>query len=352
MNRKYYLLLISLIILSAGCKNTGSHRVLKLAHGLDQKHSLHLGLLYMGERLDELSGGKMKVDIYPGAQLGSETQCIELVQIGSLAMTKVSSASLEGFVEEYKVFGIPYIIRSKDHLFRVLEGETGEELKTSTEKYLFRGLGYYDAGARSFYTIKKPVQTPDDLAGQKIRVMKSPVAVAMMQAFGGSATPISWGELYTALQSGVVDGAENNLPSFTTSHHDEVAKHFTMDEHTMLPDVLIISTVIWNKLSPQEQQWLEQAVEESVYYQRELWLEQEKESFKQAEANGVKFYYPEKKLFMERVSSMREQFRSNTRVMRMIEQIDAVAVTMEQENAVPEENMEIIQSEYDDTESN
>lgn len=142
-------------IVFVACTSGGPKvRVLKLAHGLDQTHSLHKGMMFMSDRLQEISGGKMRVDIYPGAQLGSETQNIELVQIGSLAMAKVSTASLEGFVEEYKVFGIPYIFRSKAHLFRVLEGEVGKELQTSTEKYLFRGLGYFDAGARSFYTMK------------------------------------------------------------------------------------------------------------------------------------------------------------------------------------------------------
>lgn len=312
-----------------GCAPEQKIRVLKLAHGLDQTHSLHKGLVYMSKRLHEISGGKMQVDIYPGAQLGSETQNIELVQIGSLAMAKVSTASLEGFVEEYKVFGIPYIFCSKEHLFQVLESEIGQELQTKTEKYLFRGLGYFDAGARSFYTMKKPVLKPEDLIGQKIRVMKSPVAVAMMQAFGGSATPISWPELYTALQSGVVDGAENNLPSFVTSHHHEVSKFFTVNEHTMLPDVLIISTVVWNKLSVLEQQWLKEAVEEAVIYQRQLWKEQEEESMRIAKEHGVHIYYPDKRPFMEKVHAMREMFKDNSRVYRMIERIDSVAVAMD-----------------------
>lgn len=315
-------------IVFAACTSGGTKvRVLKLAHGLDQAHSLHKGMVFMADRLREISGGKMRVDIYPGAQLGSETQNIELVQIGSLAMAKVSTASLEGFVEEYKVFGIPYIFRSKAHLFRVLEGEIGKELQTSTEKYLFRGLGYFDAGARSFYTMKKPVLKPEDLKGMKIRVMKSPVAVAMMQAFGGSATPISWPELYTALQSGVVDGAENNLPSFVTSHHHEISKYFTVNEHTMLPDVLIISKVVWDKLSPQEQRWLKQAVVEAVVYQRRLWAQQEEEAMETARENGVEIYFPDKKPFMERVVSMREMFRENERVYRMIQRIEVIPDT-------------------------
>lgn len=319
-----------------GCKAESQQKVLKLAHGLDVKHSLHVGLVFMGERLEELSGGKMSVDIYPGAQLGSEPQCIELVQIGSLAMTKVSSASLEGFVEEYKAFGIPYVLRSQEHNYAVLDGEVGQELLTVTEKYLFRGLGFYDAGARSFYTMKKPVLTPDDLVGQKMRVMKSPVAVAMMQAFGGSATPIAYGELFTALQSGVVDGAENNLPSFVTSHHYEVAKHYSFNEHTMTPDVLIISTNVWNKLSPEEQGWLSQAVKESIVYQRKLWAEQEKESIEIAEKSGVTFYYPDKKPFMDKVADMKLSYKDNERVWNVIVKFDAVAEEIERKAAEAE----------------
>lgn len=321
--------IIGCAIVFVGCSaGEGKTKVLKLAHGLDQAHSLHKGMVYMGRRLQEISGDRMRVDIYPGAQLGSETQNIELVQIGSLAMAKVSTASLEGFAEEYKVFGIPYIFRSKEHLFRVLAGEVGQELQGSTEKYLFRGLGYFDAGARSFYTMKKPVLKPEDLAGQKIRVMKSPVAVVMMQSFGGSATPISWPELYTALQSGVVDGAENNLPSFVTSHHHEVSKHFTVNEHTMLPDVLIISKLVWDKLSGQERQWLKQAVDEAVIFQRQLWAQQEKEAMQIAEENGVHIYFPDKRPFMEKVAPMREMFKDNERVYRMIRRIDALADTL------------------------
>lgn len=324
-----YIGLFVFVLFLAGCgMGEQKQKVLKLAHGLDQAHSLHKGMVYMGERLDAISGGKMKLEIYPGAQLGSETQCIELLQIGSLAMTKVSTASLEGFVEEYKVFGLPYLFRSKEHLFRVLGGEVGKELLVKTEKYLFRGLGYYDAGARSFYTMKKPVLKPDDLQGQKIRVMKSPMAVEMMKQFGGSATPISWPELYTALQSGVVDGAENNMPSFVTSHHHEVSKFFTFNEHTMLPDVLIISKVVWDKLNGQEQAWLVQAVDESVTYQRALWQEQEEASLREAEDKGVHIYYPDKQPFIDKVLPMYELYKDNGRVYSLIGRIKAVADTV------------------------
>lgn len=317
--------LLLLVGLFSGCNRPGNEtRVLKLAHGLSQEHSVHQGIVYLGERLGELSGGKMRLDIYPGAQLGSETQCIELLQIGSLAMTKVSTASLEGFVEEFKVFSIPYLFRSKEHLIAVENSEIGKELLAETEKYLFRGLGFYDAGSRNFYTMNKPILTPGDLKGLKIRVMKSPISVDMMRQFKSSATPISWPELYTALQSGVVDGAENNIPSFTTSHHHEVARHLTLNEHTMIPDLLIISEVIWDKLSDQEKEWLTQAVNESVVYQRKLWEEQEKSSLEEAKEAGVNIYTPDKQPFIDMALPMHEHYKDNPRVDKLIHRIKAM----------------------------
>lgn len=335
--RKLKLLISYLLFLCltsfVGCKTSvESVKVLKLGHGLPQSHSVHLGMVHMAERLEEISKGKMKIEIYPGAQLGSETQCIELLQIGSLAITKVSAAAIEGFVEEFKVFSLPYLFESKEHLYKVLDGEVGKYLLNKPEKYLFRGLGYYDAGSRNFYTIKKPILTPDDLKGLKIRVMKSPISVQMMEVLGGSATPISWGELYTALQSGVVDGAENNIPSFTTAHHQEVSKHFSFNEHTMIPDLLIVSKVIWDGLTPQQQSWLQQAMDESVVYQKKLWEEQEKESLQEAKEAGVNIHYPDKQPFIDKATKMHEDLKNNTRVYDLITKIKAVGEEIKKNN--------------------
>src|SRR5690554_5273409 len=149
-----------------------------------------------------------------------------------------------------------------------MDSDIGDDLLLSTKDKWIRGLCYYDAGSRSFYTKSRPIRHPDDLAGMKIRVMNSITAVQMMRTLGGSATPISWGELYTALQSGVVDGAENNLPSFYSSHHYEVCKYFSLDEHTTIPDVLVISKKVWDSLNSQEKEWLQQAADESVIVER------------------------------------------------------------------------------------
>ncbi len=315
------LLVLSLVLLISGCKGVSDTRSLKLAHGLDPTHPVSQAMEFMADRCEEISGGKLIIETYPSGQLGSEQQCVELLQIGSLAITKVSAAVMESFTEDYKVLGIPYLFKSKQHSFDVLDGPIGEQLLLSTEPFWIRGLCFYDAGARSFYTLDTPIYHPDDLEGLKIRVMKSMTAMENVKAQGGSPTPISWGELYTALQSGVVDGAENNPPSFYTSHHYEVCKYYSLNEHTMVPDVLIISNKIWEDLTGQQKKWLQQAVDESVPKERELWAASEKESLEKVEEDGVTIIYPDKEPFAARVEYIPEMYKDNPRLYDLINRI-------------------------------
>jgi len=323
--RSRLLLLTTLFILFiSGCGQERQGKVLKLAHGLDPSHPVHQAMVFMADRCKEISNGELSIDIYPSGQLGSEQQCVELLQIGSLAITKVSAAVMESFTEDFKVLGLPYVFRSKEHSFKVLDGEIGDELLRSVEPFWIRGLCFYDAGSRSFYTVDKPINHPDDLKGLKIRVMKSITAMEMVKAQGGSPTPISWGELYTALQSGVVDGAENNPPSLYTSHHYEVCKYYSLNEHTMVPDVLIISQKVWGKLSEQEKSWLQQAADESVPVERKLWAESETESLRIVQEAGVIINYPDKKPFSDKVTELLESYRENEKLYDLITRIKAV----------------------------
>lgn len=312
------------LLIMTGCGHQQQGKVLKLAHGLDPSHPVHQAMVYMAQRCKEISNGDLTIEIYPSGQLGSEQQCVELLQIGSLAITKVSAAVMESFVEDFKVLGLPYVFRSREHSFKVLDGEIGKELLRSTEPFWIRGLCFYDAGSRSFYTIDKPVYSPDDLKGLKIRVMKSITAMEMVKALGGSPTPISWGELYTALQSGVVDGAENNPPSFYTSHHYEVCKYYSLNEHTTVPDVLIVSMKVWNKLSEQEKEWLQQAADESVPVERKLWAESEKESLEAVEEAGVTIIHPDKKPFADKVAPLLDSYKKNAKLYDLITRIREV----------------------------
>lgn len=323
----YNLKVVAILVLMVslfGCTNTSQHKVLKLAHGLDPTHPVHKGMEFMAQRLAEKSNGQLTIDIYPSGQLGSEQQCVELLQIGSLAITKVSAAVMESFTPKFKALGLPYVFRSKEHSFNVFDGEIGKELLLGTEEYWIRGLCFYDAGFRSFYTIDKPINTPDDLNGLKIRVMKSQSAMEMVKALGGSPTPISWGELYTALQSGVVDGAENNAPSLYTSHHYEVCKHYSLDEHTCVPDVLIISTKVWNSLTEQEQKWLQEAADESVPVERKYWDESVKESLRIVQEAGVTIHRPDKSKFAAKVQGLLDKYKQDEVLGDLIRRIQAV----------------------------
>jgi tripartite ATP-independent transporter DctP family solute receptor len=320
VNIKPLLGLVCLLSLMS-CDQLKSSKVIRLGHGLSTGHSVHQGMVYFGEQLEKISEGKFKVQIYPSQQLGTERQCLELLQIGSLDMTKVSAGVLENFSPSIKVFGIPYMFKDKEHTFRVLDGPIGDELLAGTEKYWLKGLGYYDSGSRSFYTIDRPVEQPNDLEGLKIRVMESQTAIDMVKSFGGSPTPISWGELYTALQQGVVDGAENNPPSFYLSRHYEVCKYYIIDEHTVLPDVVLMSTHLWNTLNDQEQKWIQEAMDLSVIEQRRLWSVSEQESLEAVKAAGVQVSYPDKIPFAEMSKTVADQYAKDPLIKSFIDKI-------------------------------
>lgn len=318
------LFLLGILITTVSCIVTSNKTELKLAHGLPTDHPVHEAMEFMAKRAAELSDGKLIIEVYPAEQLGSEQQCVELIQIGSLAITKVSAAVMESFTDDYKVFGLPYIFRSKEHAFKVMDSDIGKDLLLSTEDKWIRGLCYYDAGSRSFYTKSKPITHPDDLSGMKIRVMRSITAVEMMRALGGSATPITWGELYTALQSGVVNGAENNPPSLYTSRHYEVCKYYSLDEHTTIPDVLVISKKIWDKLTDQEKEWVQQAADESAVLERKLWADSEKMSLEEVQKAGVEINYPDKAPFIEKVQPLLESYQTNEIIYSYIKRINSV----------------------------
>ena len=315
----FILLLFSLM----ACGKEKDVTVIKLGHGLDVSHSVHRAMVFMADRLKEKSNGTVLIEIYPNQQLGSERECLELLQIGSLGMTKVSTAVIENFVPSLKVFGLPFLFRDREHRFKVLEGELGEGFLDASLGQRLKGLTYYDSGTRNFYS-KTPIDSPEDLKGLKIRVQESITAMNLVKSFGGSPTPIAWGELYTALQQGIVDGAENNLPSFYLSRHYEVCKYLVLDEHTAIPDELLISTLVWNKLSLKEQQWLKEAAMESSEYQKGLWSKSELDALEEIKKAGVKVITPDKDLFREKVQPMYDEFSQDPEMKKTIEAIQAV----------------------------
>lgn len=322
-------LLISLGAFTWYVRNQGSSvsdsskLILKLGHGLDPAHPVHKAMLFMAEHLKEKSGGTMELQVFPGGVLGNETDSIELLQRGALAVTKVSTAPMEQFVPEMAVFSMPYIFRDEEHYWNVLNSPLGKKMLQGGESHGLTGLCYYDSGSRNFYTYQRPILTPDDLKGMKIRVMLSPKMIELIETLGAAPTAVPWGELYTALQQKMVDGAENNPPSFYTSRHFEVCKYFSFNEHTRIPDIILISTNIWNSLTPQQQQWVQEAADESVVFQRKLWKEFTEESVEKSKEEGVEFFYPDKEPFIQKVQPMLEKYKG-TPIGDVVQQIKEI----------------------------
>jgi tripartite ATP-independent transporter DctP family solute receptor len=319
----YSLGLAAILLVPAGCGKKDSTVVLKLGHGLDVNHPVHKAMVYMADVFARKSNGRGRIDIYPGEQLGSERDMIEQLQFGSLALTKTSTSPLESFIPVMGVFSLPFLLRDKAHLYAVLDGEIGKELLDAGLDKGLKGLCFYDAGFRSFYTRAKPVAVPNDLKGMKIRVQQAKTAMDMVKAFDASPTPISWGELYTSLAQGVVDGAENNPPSFETAKHYEVCKHYCLDEHACPPDLVLISTVWWGKLDAALQAALKEAADSSAAYERVLWNEKVENSLKTVEAAGVTVVRPDKALFQSKVAPMHSAYEG-TPIGDFIKRIQAV----------------------------
>lgn len=287
-------------------------------------HPVHRAMVRMAETVAQDSYGSVRIDIYPSEQLGSERECVELLQIGSIGMTKVSASVAESFIPSFKVFGLPYLFRDRGHLFAVLEGEVGRALLLDGQESRLRGLCYFDAGSRSFYTRDRRVESPSDLTGLKVRTQESATAMRMVRALGGSATPISWGELYTALQQGVVDAAENNPPSFYLSRHYEVCQFYSLNEHTSVPDVLLMSTRVWQGLDSEVQELVQRAALEAAEYQKVIWAEASAEALAEVKAAGVEIIRPDKGPFVEAVQPLIDEYREQPEIWEWVERIRAV----------------------------
>ncbi len=267
-------------------------RELTVAHALATTHPVHKGIEEFGRQLEELSGGKFTIKIFPSEQLGNETECLEKLQQGSIDIAKTSAAPVGSFVPVYQLFSLPYLFRGRDHYWEILDGDIGEELldelgiNAEGKPSGLTGLGYFDAGSRNFYTIA-PVHSPADLKGLKIRVQKDPVAEDMVRAMGGSAVSMSFGELYTSLKQGGVDGAENNPPTFLTSSQFEVCQNYVLDAHSRVPDLLVASKKLWDSLNDTERGWYRQAAKKASVYQRQLWAEETEQAIQKLKEGGV-----------------------------------------------------------------
>lgn len=279
---------------------------------------------YLGELLKERTGGRIGVEVYHSAQLGEEKDTIEQTRAGVIDMNRVSLGPFNNIVEETQAVSLPYIFKSIDHMHKVMDGPIGDEILKAFEAHDLVGLAFYDSGSRSFYNARKPIKTIDDLKGMKLRVIQSDVFVAMVNALGANAVPMPYGEVYSAIQTGVIDGAENNWPSYESSKHYEVAKHFTLDQHLIVPEVLVMSKASWDKLSPEDQGTVKAAAKESVGKMRELWAAREAASEKSVRDAGSEVVAEiDKQPFIDAMKPVYEQFVKTDKLKDLVSRIQA-----------------------------
>jgi tripartite ATP-independent transporter DctP family solute receptor len=278
---------------------------------------------YFGELLSKKTDGRYSVEVFHTAQLGEEKDTIEQTQFGVIDMNRISIGAFGTQVPEATVVQLPYIFRSADHFHNVLDGPIGEEILASFEKVDVVALAFYDGGARSFYNSEKPINSPADMAGMKMRVMQSDIFVDMVAAFGGNATPMPYGEVYSGIQTGVIDGAENNYPSYDTAGHAEVAKYYSLDEHLMVPEVLVISKIVWDGLTPEDQALFREAAKESVAKQRELWAAKEVESKAAVEALGAVINTVDKQPFIDAMKPVYDKYVTDPALKDLVARIQA-----------------------------
>lgn len=319
--RKYIvILLIGLYGMAvSGCGVTGGKQIVRISHGQSETHPEHIGLLAFKEYVEERLGDKFEIQIYPNEILGSAQKAIELTQTGAIDFVVAGTANLETFADIYEIFSMPYLFDSEE-IYKTVMSDTDymEKIYESTDEAGFRVVTWYNAGTRNFYA-KTPINTPEDLKGLKIRVQQSPASVAMVNAFGAAASPMSFGEVYTAIQQGVIDGAENNELALTNNKHGEVAKYFCYDKHQMIPDMLVANLKFLENLSPEEYQVFKEAAAISTQVELEEWEKTIQEAKKIAgEEMKVSFVETDIEAFKQKVLPLHESMLADNEAIREI----------------------------------
>ena len=276
----------------------------------------------MGKALKEQSKDKLGIKVYAAGALGAERDTIEQLKLGGLDMMRINAAVLNNIVPETLAISMPFVFRSTQHMRQVLDGPIGDEILAAMEAQGMVGLAFYDSGARSIYTAKRPIKTLADVKGMKIRVQQSDLFVSMMEAIGANATPMPFGEVYTGLKTGIVDGAENNWPSYESSRHFEAAKYYNLTEHSMVPEVLVFSKKIFDALPKEDQALVRKTAKESVPFMRKLWDEREAKSRKVAEAGGAQVIpIADKKPFIDAMAPVYAKFANTPKLKELVKRI-------------------------------
>jgi tripartite ATP-independent transporter DctP family solute receptor len=279
------------------------------------------GVNQMGKLLDERSKGRLKLKVFANSALGNERDTIEQLKIGGVDMIRLSAATLNNIVPETVVPSLPFVFRDEAHMHAVLDGPVGDEILAAMAKQGIIGLAWYDDGPRSVYS-KKPIKTLADMKGLKLRVQQSDMFVSMTEALGASPTPLPYGEVYTALNTGIIDAAENSMLSYETSRHFEAAKYYNLTEHTLLPSVVIFSKVIWDRLPAADQELIRKAAKDSVSYQRKLAQERQAQSKEALTAKGIQFVPVDNRdEFVKAMAPVHAKFATTPEIKSLIQRV-------------------------------
>ncbi len=277
-------------LFGGGAEAAGEKMVLKASDVHPEGYPTVQAVEDMGKKLADATGGRLTIQMYASMQLGGEKEAIEQAQIGAIQLARISVGALGPVVDDLNVFNLPFLFRNTAHMEKVIDGPIGQELLdkvTDNPNTHLVGLAWMDAGARNFYDTKKPIRSIADLKGLKIRVIGNPIFVDMMTALGGNGVAMGYDQVFAALQTGVVDGAENNPPSFYFDHHYEVAKYYTLTEHLIVPEILVFSRPSWDKLSKDDQALIARLAREAQADERRLWQAKEAEAMAKMKAAGI-----------------------------------------------------------------
>lgn len=304
----YFVVVLLLGIAFTGCGNKQNKRIIRVSHNQAADHPTNIGLMAFEKFIESKLGDKYDVQIFPNELLGSQVNTVELTQTGAIDFAVASNAILESFDNIYQIFNLPYLFNSPEHYHRVMDDKNiVNPIFTSTEKSGFEAVAWLDAGTRNFYTVKKPIKTPEDLKGLKIRVQQSASNIRMMQLFGAAATPMGFGEVYTALQQSVIDGAENNELALTSNKHGEVCKYYSYNMHQMVPDIVIGNLKFLKNLPADEKEIFDEGFRIISKVQREAWGSSVEKAIEQAKAMNVQFFYPDVLAFQAKVLPLHEE---------------------------------------------
>ncbi|MBL8669893.1 MAG: TRAP transporter substrate-binding protein [Alphaproteobacteria bacterium] len=310
--------------LAAGCAGATQAAVLRSADTHPDGYPTVEAVKRMGALLREETGGRVSIVVHHSRQLGEERDTIEQAVTGVLDMTRVNLAPFNSMVKETLVPALPFLFRSADHMRRTMDGEIGEQILRAFLPHGLVGLAFYDSGARSFYNAARPIRTPRDMAGLRLRVQQSDLFVALVNALGASATPMAYGEVLSGIQAGIIDGAENNWPSYRSSQHHRAARYYSLTEHSLSPEVLVMSKRSWDRLSTGDQIAVRRAAKRSVPYMRGLWDTAEYEARRAVEAEGAVVNEVDKTPFVAAMKPVYDRLVTDPLLKSLVERVQAV----------------------------